>query len=207
MRRSLVGGAIVAVAISLTVILWPATPTADEDWEMGDIGRVATALGVQAGADGRYDVSEILCEVLTRLDINCPTSHAIINEVEMNPPGEDSGAEWIEILNPTADPVNLTGWAASYTANVGGDGWDDLPGVVIASEERYLFIYPVRHLENSRGEVIRLRNAAGEIVDETPIGLTDTDDDSRTWQRIPDGKESNSKADWLFVEGTPGGAN
>jgi len=41
---------------------------------MGDIGRVATALGVEPTEEGKYDVSEILCEVLARLDIDCSTS-------------------------------------------------------------------------------------------------------------------------------------
>jgi hypothetical protein len=74
MERKLIGGAIVAAAMALAVVLWPATPIADEDWVMGDIGRVATALGVRPTAEGKYDVSEILCEVLSKLDIDCSTS-------------------------------------------------------------------------------------------------------------------------------------
>ncbi len=48
-------------------------------------------------------------------------SGLLINEVEMNPPGSDSGAEWIEIFNPTTEAVALAGWSASYTG-YGEDG-------------------------------------------------------------------------------------
>ena len=129
----------------------------------------------------------------------------LINEVETNPPGSDSGAEWIEIYNPTPEAVSMLGWAASYTGY--GGGWDPIPSVTVEAGGYYRFVYPKQHLENSRGEVIRLRNAAGGIVDETPPGLRDQENDSRTWQRIPTGIDSDLLADWVFGTGTPGVAN
>jgi len=44
--------------------LSPVAPTADNDWVMGDLARVATALGVLPTAEGKYDVSEILYAML-----------------------------------------------------------------------------------------------------------------------------------------------
>jgi hypothetical protein len=129
MRRSLVGGAIVAVAILLTFVLWPAAPTADEDWVMGDIGRVAAALGVGPTTEGKYDVSEILCEVLARLDIDCSTTCFVkfMNSVDVfrgNPatlqvqttPGAHCS---IEVVLPSG-AVSEAGGLTAQTADVSG---------------------------------------------------------------------------------------
>ena len=132
-------------------------------------------------------------------------SSPIITEVEMNPAGSDWGTEWIEIHNPTGQPISLAGWTVSTT--VGSGGWEALPGVTIAPGGYYRFVYPKQHLENSQGESIQLRNVSSVVVDETPIGLTDTHNDSRTWQRFPDGADPDSLDDWVFATGTPGGEN
>ena len=129
----------------------------------------------------------------------------LINEVEMNPPGSDSGAEWVEIYNPTAQVVSLAGWTVSYTGH--GGGWDQLPAESIEPGGRLRFVYPKQHLENSRGDAIRLRDSFGAIVDETPVGMKDQANDSRTWQRIPDGADSDLLADWVFATGTPAAEN
>jgi len=129
----------------------------------------------------------------------------VITEVEMNPPGSDSGAEWIEIHNPTEQAITLAGWAASYTGYSGG--WDPIPFVTIQPGGYYRFVYPKQHLENSRGEVIQLRNRDYEIVDASPPGLRDSSNDLRTWQRVPDGPDLDSDDDWVFRNGTPGCEN
>lgn len=67
MRRGLAVGSI-ALALSFAV-LWSTSPSADADWVMGDIARVADALGLQPTYDGKYDLSEILLEVLARLGV------------------------------------------------------------------------------------------------------------------------------------------
>lgn len=129
----------------------------------------------------------------------------IITEVELNPPGSDSGAEWIEIYNPTKQAILLAGWAASYTGY--GGGWDPIPSVIIQPGGYYQFLYPKQHLENSRGGIIQLRNAAWEVVAETPEGLADAHNDAQTWQRFPDGSDPDSLDDWILVNGTPGAAD
>jgi len=134
-----------------------------------------------------------------------PPRHVLINEIEMNPLSSDSGAEWMEIYNPTSKTVSLAGWAASYTGY--GGGWDPIPPVSIEPGGYYQFMYPKQHLENSRGGIIQLRDAAREVVDETAEGLTDTHNDARTWQRFPDGSDPDSLDDWIFTNGTPGHEN
>ncbi len=79
--------------------------------------------------------------------------------------------------------------------------------MTIAPGEYYIFLYPKQHLENTRGAVIQLRNPGGEIVDETPAGLRDEENDSRTWQRVSYGSGTDSLANWIFKSGTPGEAN
>ncbi|HET91755.1 MAG TPA: DUF11 domain-containing protein [Chloroflexi bacterium] len=48
-----------------------------------------------------------------------PLTHLMISEVLYNPSGEDTGKEWIEIYNPTAENVNIAGW---YLGDVGPAG-------------------------------------------------------------------------------------
>jgi len=132
-------------------------------------------------------------------------STLLITEVEVNPAGSDSGAEWIELFNPTSQPVALQGWAASYTGY--GGGWDPIPSVTIGPGGYYRFVYPKQHLENSRGESIKLRDASGTVVDATPVGLSDERNDSRTWQRMRFSEGSGTLADWAFAQGTPGREN
>ena len=129
MKTRFVASAVVVAAIVLTVVLWPTAPTADEDWVMGDIGSTATALGVEPTAEGKYDVSEILCEVLARLDIDCSTSCFVkfMNSVDVfrgNPatlqiqttPGAHCS---IEVVLPSG-AVSEAGGLTPQTADVSG---------------------------------------------------------------------------------------
>ncbi|MBU7004518.1 MAG: lamin tail domain-containing protein [Theionarchaea archaeon] len=39
----------------------------------------------------------------------------MINELEHNPAGTDTGNEWVELFNPTSSSVSLSGWSLSTT--------------------------------------------------------------------------------------------
>ena len=43
--------------------------------------------------------------------------HVVINEVDTNPPGDDSASisEWVELYNPTDSDVDLGGWSVAST--------------------------------------------------------------------------------------------
>jgi len=133
-------------------------------------------------------------------------SMLVINEVELNPEGFDTGNEWVEVLNRSERPVDLAGWTVSYTYRGPGtfplsEGTTNLgPG------ERMVFVYPRLALRNAEGTVIRLIDPAGLIVDETSP-LSDTDDDGRTWQRFPDGGDPWFPDLWLFLPATRGRTN
>ncbi len=61
---------------------------------------------------------------LTMRDYVPPVDYPLISEVFINPGGEDTGKEWIEIYHPGNETVNLTGWSLGDAINVGnyGDG-------------------------------------------------------------------------------------
>ena len=44
-------------------------------------------------------------------------NHIVINEVDLNPPGDDSVnvSEWVELYNPTNSKIDLSGWKIAST--------------------------------------------------------------------------------------------
>ncbi len=43
--------------------------------------------------------------------------HVVINEVDINPPGDDSASisEWVELYNPTDSDIDIGGWGIAST--------------------------------------------------------------------------------------------
>jgi endonuclease YncB( thermonuclease family) len=128
------------------------------------------------------------------------TSQALlINEVELNPPGEyDEGKEWLELYNPTDVDINIGNFqisTASESATIKLP-----PDVIIEAGQTYVIDLKEQILSNTVDSLV-LANAAGDILDRTP-SLVDRSDDSHTWQRIPDGNN-----EWQFVENTEGNSN
>jgi endonuclease YncB( thermonuclease family) len=122
----------------------------------------------------------------------------LINEVELNPRGNDMAKEWIELYNPTAVDVNIGNFEirplfTSATIKLPSDA-------VIEAGETYVIELDRPMLSNT-AESLVLANATGDIKDRTP-SLVDKGDDERTWQRIPDGNN-----EWQFVENTRGNLN
>lgn len=134
-----------------------------------------------------------------------PTS-IVINEVELNPPGDDrfsTTMEWVELYNPTSSSVALSGWTLSTT---GGTKTHTvtLSGAIRANDY-YVFEYS-RWLDNENYESVILRNADGTEIDRTPLLYDDYNDD-RTRQRYPNGKDTDSDSDWKFRPSTKGYSN
>ena len=122
----------------------------------------------------------------------------LINEVELNPRGNDMAKEWIELYNPTAVDINIGNFEIrplfkSATIKLPSDA-------VIGAGETYVIELDRPMLSNT-AESLVLANATGDIKDRTP-SLVDRGDDERTWQRIPDGNN-----EWQFVENTRGNLN
>src|SRR5918997_2733676 len=121
----------------------------------------------------------------------------LVNEVELNPQGNDE-EEWIELYNPTAVDINISGFEINPLSQSPTIGLP--PDAVIEAGETYV-IELDRSLLSNTGESLVLANATGDIKDRTP-SLVDRSDDDRTWQRIPDGNN-----EWQFVEDTQGDLN
>jgi endonuclease YncB( thermonuclease family) len=103
----------------------------------------------------------------------------MINEIELNPPGEyDEGKEWIELYNPTDVDINIGNFeigTASESATI-----ELPPDAIIGAGETYII----------------------ELKEQILSNTVDRSDDDHTWQRIPDGNN-----EWQFLEGTEGNSN
>nr|MDQ3961316.1 lamin tail domain-containing protein [Thermoproteota archaeon] len=134
----------------------------------------------------------------------------LINEVELNPAGTDSGAEKVELYNPSNRAVDLNGWTISSTAGrtsatiVIGEGTTTTTTI---PPDGYLIVSDgdsQQWLDNTGGEVIELRNDSGILIDN--VGpFSDIANDDATWQRSVDRGEE--ERNWVFSSGTLGGAN
>jgi endonuclease YncB( thermonuclease family) len=127
-------------------------------------------------------------------------SSILINEVELNPRGNDmeEEEEWIELYNPNTVDINISNF--EITPSFQSPTIELPPDAVIEAGETYV-IELNRPMLSNTGESLVLANATGDIQDRTP-SLVDRSDDDGTWQRIPDGNN-----EWQFVEDTQGDLN
>ena len=126
----------------------------------------------------------------------------LINEVELNPAGTDSGAEKVELYNPSSSAVDVNGWTISSTA--GKSATVTINEQTIIPPEGFLIVGrdSQQWLDNT-GEGIELRNNSGTLIDY--VGpFSDRANDDATWQRSLDGEEENN---WVFSSNTLGDAN
>ena len=123
----------------------------------------------------------------------------LINEIELNPPGEyDEGKEWLELYNPTDVDINISNFEIGTTSESATIRLP--PDAIIEAGKTYVIELKEQILSNNVDSIV-LTNAAGDILDRTP-SLVDRSDDDHTWQRIPDGNN-----EWQFVENTEGTSN
>ena len=133
--------------------------------------------------------------------------HVVINEVDINPPGDDSKSisEWVEIYNPTDSTIDLSGWEIASTT-VLKKTLTLSSGTMIEPGEFLKFSYTSIWFTDSN-ESIELRDENGVVVDKTPM-FSDLANDFSSWQRLYDGYVlNNSVGDWKFVSSTAGSTN
>ncbi|MEK6888740.1 MAG: hypothetical protein AABW80_01390 [Nanoarchaeota archaeon] len=111
----------------------------------------------------------------------------IISEVESNPPGADSGEEWIELYSEFT--VNLN---AYFLENEDGD-IINLSGNI----ERYLIVQLEKQWIDNSDAVIYIKNASG-IVHQTS-SLDDAKNDNLTWNFCNEA--------WVFEQETKNSEN
>ena len=132
--------------------------------------------------------------------------HVVINEVDINPPGDDSASisEWVELYNPTDSEINLGGWEIASTT-VLKKTMTIIAGTIIQPGEFLTYTYQNVWFTDSN-ESVELRDENGIVIDKTPL-LSDLANDFTSWQRIYDGYDSDSSSDWKFVVSTAGSSN
>src|ERR671919_378179 len=124
----------------------------------------------------------------------------MINEIELNPPGEyDEGKEWVELYNPSDEDINISNFEISTSSESATIKLP--PDAIIEAGETYVIELEEQILSNTVDSLVLTNAAGGDIHDRTP-SLVDRSDNDRTWQRIPDGNN-----EWQFVEGTEGDSN
>jgi len=132
--------------------------------------------------------------------------HVVINEVDINPPGDDSTSisEWIELYNPTDSDVDLGGWSVASTTIL--KKTMTIPsGNVIKSGQFLTYSYQNVWFTDVN-ESVELRDENNLVIDKTPV-ITDLQNDFTSWQRLYDGFDSNDSADWKFATSTAGSSN
>lgn len=134
------------------------------------------------------------------------TAHVVINEIEINPPGDDTKliGEWIELYNPTDSKIDISGWKIASTSAM--KKTLIIPtGTFIAPGKFTTFFYQNFWFTDTN-DSIELKDKNGLVVDKTPL-FNDMKNDFNSWQRIQDGHDLNSASDWKFAITTAGTSN
>ena len=143
------------------------------------------------------------------LDLLIPPSlydTPIINEFLPNPEGSDK-EEWIEIINPTASPINITNWIVD-DAEAGSRPYVISDPTILQAYEYIVLPRILSKLAlNNTTDSVRLLNADEEVVDE--IEYTDVEegasyardeDDVWVWTHTPTpGTENLVQEKFLFT--------
>ncbi len=134
------------------------------------------------------------------------TENVVINEVDINPPGNDSSSvtEWVELYNPTDSDIDIGGWKVASTTVLKKTMFIS-SGTVIESGQFLTYSYQSVWFTDAN-ESVELLDENDVVVDKTPF-ITDTKNDFTSWQRIYDGYDSDGDADWKFVTSTAGSSN
>ena len=129
------------------------------------------------------------------------TDHVVINEVDTNPPGDDSESisEWVELYNPTDDDVDLSGWSIASTTTL--KKTLTIPDGTIISPGDFLTFVNQKVWFTDIADLIELRDRDGLLVDKTRE-VFDLENDYGSWQRTYDGF-----SDWKFTSSTAGSSN
>ena len=133
-------------------------------------------------------------------------NHVVINEIDINPPGDDSKSisEWVELYNPTSSKIDISGWKIASTS--GMKKTLIVPtGTFIEPGKFLTFTYQSLWFTDNN-EIVELKDKNAVSIDKTPL-ISDLKSDFTSWQRIYDGYDSDSISDWKFTPSTTGSTN
>jgi hypothetical protein len=129
---------------------------------------------------------------------NAQSAGVVINEVELNPKGKDTGTQWVELYNPTSSSVALDGY--KIKSSFKGLAISMPSGTTIGAGQFYVVMISSNKVSTA-AQSFALLDASGKEVIKTP-SLADNKDNSHTWQKVPDGSTT-----WKFREQTKSAAN
>jgi len=132
--------------------------------------------------------------------------HVVINEVDINPPGNDSLtiSEWVELYNPTDSAVDVGGWKVASTTIL--KKTFTIPQGTIIKPGGFLTYSYTKVWFTDVSELVQLRDSNDNVIDETPV-ITDMSNDFSSWQRSYDGIDTNTSDDWEFATSSIGSTN
>ncbi len=131
------------------------------------------------------------------------TANAVMNEVEMDPPGPDIAKQWIELYNPTNQGVDVSGWKLRSASGAVTTMQSRIS--VIPSLGYLVLTLPGRSVMKT-GDTVTLSDRKGTVIDSTP-NIRDVSDNNLTWQRFPNGIDTGALSDWRFSPSTKGATN
>ncbi len=121
----------------------------------------------------------------------------IINEVELYPSVSYEN-QWVELFNRSNSIIDISGWTLIAMAK---NITLTIPQGTIINPSSYFIVKNNETWMKHMDEVIVLKNNVGNVIDK--VGpFTETEKDSATWQRYPNGEDN-----WRFVIKTPGKTN
>ena len=134
------------------------------------------------------------------------SENVVINEVDTNPPGDDSTtiSEWIELYNPTDSEIDIGGWQIASTTVL--KKTMTIPSNTVIEPGQFLTYSFQSVWFTDANESVELRDENNIIIDKTPA-ITDTQNDFTSWQRLYDGYDSDISDDWKFTTSTAGSSN
>jgi hypothetical protein len=100
------------------------------------------------------------------------------------------------LYNPTIESVNISGWTISSIEYRGGKSFRVI-NISIPPKKYLTFVPGKPWLHDTKGERIILKDAEGNIIDETLVAY-DEDDDNLYYERHPVGVDTDSDSDWRF---------
>ena len=156
---------------------------------LGNSGVYYVLVGV---SDGTLSASQtVKVDVLPKI---------LINEVELNP--VDETQEFVELYNPSNNSIILTGWRI-----VDSRGRIDLISHGSINPHSYfVFSETLSSLDFKNNDGVQLLDSGGNLIDETGF-LDDEGNNDNTWQRMPNGIDTDSSTDWKLQKATEGLSN
>ena len=126
-----------------------------------------------------------------------PQPSLYINEVELNPGGDEQGREWVELYNAGNRALPLADWTLNVMKGTSVKLSVPLEGTLPA--RGFLRVQVGLEFLNNQEEILELRDLNGKLMNATPpAGLSDELGDERCWARLPDGARG-----WDFQPCTP----